>query len=187
MKPLAFLLPLVSASILLGAPRTTGSPNVEIQAAYLEDQADRAAQPIDVPKALQDDARHRRVVHLALDHHLLASADDYFHAGMIMQHGAVPPDFALARDLAKRAMALDPSNAEARWLYAAATDRYLQNSGSPQIYGTQYRMVNGRWTLEPFDSKAISDEERKRCGVQSLAERLRFIDQLNAQQQQTEH
>ena len=106
--------------------------------------------------------------------------DDDYHAAMVMQHGVKPDDFALARDLAKRAMELDPKKREAAWLYAAATDRYLWHTGKAQIYGTQYKKVEGRWTLEPFDPHGVTDDERLQHGVPPLAERLRFIEELNA-------
>jgi hypothetical protein len=37
--------------------------------------------------------------------------------------------------------------------------------GLPQIYGTQLISIDGRWTLEPFDRTAVTDEERARWAV----------------------
>jgi hypothetical protein len=154
--------------------------NLEVYVAFLNDQADRAGDIPDVAKVLRADEHRRHIVHLAIEHRTLATADDYYHAAMVMQHGMVPADFALARDLAARAMKLDPNHRQAAWLFAAATDRYLWRTGKPQIYGTQYKQVDGRWTLEPFDRTAVTDAERRKHEVSSLADRLRFIDELNA-------
>ena len=47
----------------------------------------------------------------------------------------------------------------ARWLAAAAYDRWLSDAGLPQKFGTQYRSEGGRWILLPVDS-STTDEER---------------------------
>ena len=158
--------------------------NPELLAAYLGDRADRSATSIDVEGTLARDEARRRVVRIAIEHHLLHTADDYLHAALVMHHGSKPEEFALARDLAKTAATKRPWLAEARWLYAAATDRYLQSIAKPQIFGTQYSQVNGRWTLEPFDANAVTDAERFRWRVAPAAERQRLMDELNAQSDQ---
>jgi hypothetical protein len=160
------------------------SVNPELLAAYLADRAERSAEITDREAAMKRDATRQNVVRIAIAGRALRTADDYLHAALVMQHGTTAGDFALARDLAKQAVALRPSLAEARWLYAATTDRYLRAIGKPQIYGTQYAQVDGRWTLEPFDPTAVTDEERARWRTHSLAERRRFIDELNSAQQQ---
>ena len=157
--------------------------NAELLAAYLADRADRTGEIEDVDAVLRRDAGRRDVVKAAIQVDALRTADDYFHAATVMQHGSDAGDFALARELAKKAVALRPWFAEARWLYAAATDRWLHATGKPQIYGTQYAMVNGKWSLEPFDANALTDEERASWRVQSVAERRKFIDELNQQSQ----
>jgi hypothetical protein len=117
------------------------------------------------------------VVRIAMARRALRTADDYYHAAMILHHGA---DSATARELAKKAVALRPSFAAARWLYAAATDRALQAAGKPQIFGTQSQQVDGRWTLEPFDPNAVDDTERARWRVRPLAETRRMLEEMNA-------
>jgi len=154
--------------------------NLEVYVAFLNDQADRAGDIPDVQKVLRADEQRRHIVQLAIASHTLTTADDLYHAAMVMQHGTKPEDFALARDLAAEAMKRDPTHRPAAWLYAAATDRWLWRTGKPQIYGTQYKQVNGKWTLEPFDRNAVTDDERLKHDVRPLAERLRFIDDLNS-------
>ncbi len=158
--------------------RYYGSLNAEVFMAFLEDQRDRSGD-IDREKGMQHDQKHRRIVHMAVDGQLLRTSDDYYHAGMIMQHGSTPDDYALARALAERAAALDPSNAPAVWLIAAATDRYLHSKGEPQIYGTQLKQVDGKWTLEPFNPRGATDDERLQHGIPVLAERLEEVEELN--------
>ena len=66
-----------------------------------------------------------------------------------------------------KATELDPDLAVARWLAAAAKDRYLWNVDKPQIYGTQFRRIDdGTWTLEPIDESAVTDEERAAWAVE---------------------
>jgi hypothetical protein len=159
------------------------STNPELLAAYLADRADRTG-PIQDPEAvMQRDRARQDVVRAGMTHKALRTADDYFHAAWITQHGSTPDAYDLARTLAKRAVRMRSWFAEARWLYAAATDRYLQSTGKPQVFGTQYRQVDGKWTLEPFDPAAISDAERARWRAHSVAEREQFIADLNKPRQ----
>lgn len=165
------------------AERFVIASNPELLAGYLSDREDRTGPIADPPAVMRRDAQRRNVVRLAIATRTIRTPADHLHAALVMQHGTTPDEFALARDLAKRAAEMEPSLAEARWLYAAATDRYLRSTGRPQIFGTQYQQVDGRWTLEPFDENGVTDEERARWRVHSLAERQRFIDELNAESQ----
>jgi hypothetical protein len=65
----------------------------------------------------------------------------------------------------------------ARWLAAAAQDRWLMAAGRPQRYGTQYRSRGGRWELWPVD-EATSDDERAAWDVPPLAEARRRAEEL---------
>lgn len=153
--------------------------NPELLAAYLADRADRSGEMEDAEAIMRRDRSRRDVVRLSRDRRLIRTAYDHLHAALIMQHGDSAEDIALARDLARQAVALRPWLAEARWLYAATTDRYLRMEGKPQIFGTQYRQVDGAWTLEPFDQSAVSDEERAKWRAHSLVKRREFIEGLN--------
>jgi hypothetical protein len=153
--------------------------NPELLAAYLSDREDRAGEIPDPATVMLRDASRRNIVRIAHALRSLRTADDYLHAALVMQHGSTAEDIAMARDFARKAVELRPWLAEARWLYAASTDRYLRQTGKPQIFGTQYSMIDGQWTLEPFDPAAITDEERARWRAHSVAERRKFIDELN--------
>jgi tetratricopeptide (TPR) repeat protein len=108
------------------------------------------------------------------------TADDFYHAAMVLQHGRDPEDYKLAHELSLKAAELDPEHSSARWLAAAAKDRYLQNIGKPQIYGTQFRKVDGTWTLDPIDETAVTDEERAKWGVPPLAKAKERAEAMNA-------
>ncbi|MBU0691301.1 hypothetical protein KKC97_04750 [bacterium] len=129
--------------------------------------------------AVEDARRLNRVKELVAGKEL-KTAQDYFNAALICQHGTDSTDYRLANELAKQAAALDTSYAAAKWLSAASWDRYLQSMGLPQIYGTQFRTDSaGVWTLEPIDTTAVTDEERARLGVPSLEEARRQAARMN--------
>lgn len=107
------------------------------------------------------------------------TAADYYHGAMIFQHGKTVDDFATAHRLALRAAELDPSNSEAKWLAAATLERELMTRGKPQRYATQFKRVDGRGVLYNVD-ESVSDEERARWGVPSLAEAKQAVERLNA-------
>jgi len=154
--------------------------NAELLRIYEEDQADRQGE-IDWSRvAPRDEARHGRVLELLAAGDVKA-ADDYFHAAMVLQHGSEPDDYRRAHELALKAVELDPDQRTAKWLAAAARDRYLQSVGEPQIYGTQFRLVDGTWTLDPIDEDAVTDEERARWGVPPLAEARRRAAEMNGE------
>lgn len=104
----------------------------------------------------------------------LQTAEDYFHAARLFQHGDTPEDAWQAHTLALRAC--DLGSQPARWMAAAAYDRWLMYQGRPQHYGTQY-VSDGRrqrlWDVDP----ATTDEERAAWGVPPLAEQLRKAEE----------
>jgi len=86
-------------------------------------------------------------------------ADDYWRAHELARKGA---------DLGHRG---------ARWLAAAAYDRWLMRQGKPQKYGTQYVPDGERWRLWE-DDPATTDEERKEWCVPPLAEAIRRAEEM---------
>jgi hypothetical protein len=154
----------------------------ELREMYEQDQADRAGGAIDWQTvSRRDEARRLRVREL-VEADVLRSADDRYHAATVLQHGNRPDDFRIAHELCIAALELEPDHDAARWLAAAAKDRHLQSIGEPQIYGTQFRKVDGRWTLDPIDPDAVSDAERARWGVPPLAEARARAARMNAPQ-----
>jgi hypothetical protein len=97
---------------------------------------------------------------------------------MVMQHGDTPEDYQRAHQWALRASELSPEHGTARWLAAAAKDRWLMNEGKPQLYGTQFIKKDDRWVLYEVDP-SVTDQERARWNVPPLAEAERRAEQMN--------
>jgi hypothetical protein len=95
---------------------------------------------------------------------------DSYHAAWLFNHGDSPDDAEFAYKLAERAIA--GGHSAARWLYAAAFDRWCMYSRRPQRFGTQI-VPDGRryrvWDTDP----ATTDEERAALDVPPLAEQHR--------------
>lgn len=160
-----------------------GPLNAELARLYEEDQKDRAG---DVDKldwnvvGKRDEARRQRV------HEIVAQggakeAADYVHAAMVYQHSQAAKDFKQAHDWCVKAVEIDPDYPGARWLAAAAEDRYRMNLGKPQLYGTQFRRdKDGPWYLYEVDP-SVTDEERAQWDVPPLARAKARVEALNAQ------
>ena len=157
------------------------SINRELYQMFQEDQGDRltGGAELDWSRIRERDAQHRARVKQMLDSGQVVAADDYYHAAMIFQHGDDTASYLLARKLALTAAELDSTNTTARWLAAASKDRYLWHIGKPQWYGTQLHMIDGKWTIDPIDTTAVTDEDRSDWQVPSLAEARRRAAQMN--------
>jgi hypothetical protein len=141
--------------------------NAEMTAIFDADQADRSSAAIDWSLVgPRDSARAARTKTL-LDNGALASADDYYHAAFVFQHGAEPNDYLLAHTLAMIAVAR--GRADASWIAAATLDRYLQRIGQKQIFGTQFVLGKSDTTQDPYDRQLLSDAIRKAVGVPPIA------------------
>lgn len=91
---------------------------------------------------------------------------------MIFQHGGDTLASSMAVKHMRKAIELDSSIN--KWLLAAAIDRDLMRRQKPQIYGTQYIIINGEtnWKRYEIDTTQVTDEERKLHNVETLAEQL---------------
>lgn len=94
---------------------------------------------------------------------------------MVFQHGEALDDYWRAHELAKNGAELGHHGA--RWLAAAAYDRWLMRQGKPQKYGTQYVREGERWRLRDVDP-ATTDEERGEWNVPPLAEALQRAEEM---------
>ncbi|HEY5800769.1 MAG TPA: hypothetical protein VIT92_11140 [Burkholderiaceae bacterium] len=158
------------------------SINRELAELFEADQADRRPAKVDwAVVEPRDRTRHARVKELAAAGAMKHSAD-FYHAAMIFQHGSKPEDYKQAQLWALRAVDLDPNNDGARWLAAAAEDRYLHTTGKPQVWGTQYvKPQTARlFTMEPFDRSKKTDAQRIAMKVPTLAESQAKLAQMNA-------
>ncbi len=142
--------------------------NHEIRDIYQADQADRVAGPaIDWAVVAPRDAARRQRVRSLADAGALQHSDDFLHAAFVMQHGEKPEHFRQAHLWSLKAAELDPYNKSARWLACASEDRWLQSSGKPQVWGTQFGPDG---VAEPFDRSARTDAQRADMGVPTVAE-----------------
>src|SRR5688572_5059066 len=161
------------------APSTTDNP--ELARLYAEDQKDREQGPnanIDWTAVSKRDGERRERVRQIVGQGGATTSADYYHAAMVFQHGSEVSDYDEAHRLAVKAVELDPANKSAKWLAAAAKDRSLMWQGKPQLYGTQFKKVDGRWILWEVDP-SITDEERTRWNVPSLEEAKKKAETLN--------
>ena len=191
MLPFAFAR-VLGASLLLSltfagaaSAQTEPSPpdHAELAALHAADQSDRAGpmDRIDFEVLLERDGLRRDRVRELMAMGALRTARDYYHGAMILQHGHDTTDFRQAHELARRAMALDSTDRRVRYLVAASWDRYLMTAGQPQWYGTQFRRATpgSAWELHPVDTSKVTDAERLRLGVGTLAEQRARADLLN--------
>jgi hypothetical protein len=150
------------------SPTASEATNAEMTAIFVADQTAR-----DNPATIDwsvvgpaDNARRART-QVLLVAGLLKSADDFYHAAYVFQHGDEADDYLKAHALALAAVAR--GNSKASWIAAATLDRYLQRIGQPQIYGTQFLHNAGKpWTQEPYKRDLLPDTLREATGVPSL-------------------
>ena len=154
--------------------------NPEMAAIYAADQASRTGTAIDWEIVKREDALRKRRVRELLDTGGLRTGADFVAAAFIFQHGDEAQDYLLAHVLATHAVAL--GDRDGRWIAAAALDRYLQATGAPQIYGTQYHARPGEAvTMEPYDTALLPDAIRAGAQVPSLAQQQARREEYEAQ------
>ncbi len=141
----------------------------ELRALLAADQDDRAGGRLGAEAIDRDRVRLRRVKEL-LEAGAVENAEDLYCAAMILQHGSLLEDYWQAHQLAKASS--EAGHAPARWLAAAAYDRWLMHQGQRQHFGTQYfSMGGGPLRLWEVD-RATTDEERARWDVPPLRDAL---------------
>lgn len=154
------------------------SHEAELRSLYLADQQDRMnldeGRLTPAEMVQRDRLRRRRVDELVAAGEV-TTANDYFHAAMIFQHGGELHCFWRAHELALNAVELGHEGEawwnSAAWLAAASYDRWLMWQGKPQKYGTQYVVEGGDRLLWEVDPET-TDEERALWNVPCLADAL---------------
>jgi hypothetical protein len=155
--------------------------NLRLSAMYAEDQRARTTKPIDWSKVAPMDKAHQDEALKLLSAGKVRTANDYFHAAMLFQHGNSTEDYQLAYSLARLSVALNPSNKRALWLSAASWDRILMSKDVPQWYATQYRRPSPEAPMELYkvDESAVTDEERAALNVPSLQQARAMLTEIN--------
>jgi hypothetical protein len=164
---------LLIASAAPAAGQVAAAPaasNPEMRAMFEADQGARlGTAKIDWTVLGKEDAARKARTRMLLDRGALNTADDYYQAAFIFQHGDSPEDFLMAHALAVAATA--KGHPKGAWIAAASLDRYLQNIGQKQIYGTQYRTPEGgATTQDPYDRALVPDALRQALGVPDQAD-----------------
>lgn len=106
----------------------------------------------------------------------IRTADDFYRAAFMFQHGDNYKSYSLAVTLAAVSMLLGES--WAKNFYTKTIDRFLLSLNQPQIFFTQYVMHKGRWSLSPYN-KNISSKVRKLFGAETLKKALEGEKKLN--------
>lgn len=111
----------------------------------------------------------------------LRSAQDNYHAALVMLYGEDVAHFDLARIFARRAAALGEPRS---WsVIAAAWDRALLARGQPQRFGTQFVREQGRWSLGRVDPH-VNDFQRALYGVPPLWVQEQNVAQLRRREEE---
>jgi hypothetical protein len=161
----------------------TPQDNAELTRLHNEDQSDRTpadGKAIDWSKvAPRDKARLARTKEIYSQNQLI-TANDYYHAALILQHGNVPEDFLLAHEFCVVAITKGKNDKQTRWLAAASEDRFLMNIGRPQRFGTQYQAYPATAPYKLYEvDKGVTDELRRNMNTPSLAEARQREIELN--------
>src|SRR5262249_14650366 len=119
--------------------------NEELSRIFAEDQADRTpkdGKDIDWKVISPRDQKRQTRVRELYEKGELHTGLDYFHAGLVFQHGSKPEDYLLAHELAVLAAVKGAKGGLS--LAAATEDRFLMSINRPQRFGTQYKGVVGK-------------------------------------------
>ena len=160
--------------ILLSASSFAQQPLSPVRSIFVQDQRDRgnpladngrdtlsAADAKKLPHVsdeemyTRDIARRKQVAALLHDGKL-QTAEDFFYAALVFQHGSTADDYLLAHVLAMDALAKGDTGG--RELAALTLDRYLQAAGKKQVFGTQFSDARYSFSLQHPDDKNLSEE-----------------------------
>jgi len=59
---------------------------------------------------------------------------------------------------------------------AMLIDRVLMHQGLPQRYGTQFKMIQGRWVVHPIEDEDRLEERRQAMGLPSMDEYMTLLE-----------
>ena len=170
--------------------QTSSEVSDELLALYEADQADRRHSAPPTPEMWQgisrrDGERRARVMELIREDRVRSAADMY-HAAMVLQHGEGSDDILLAHILATAAAY--EGDERGKWLSAAALDRYLHRTRTPQRLGTQYVKASAEdpyemdpdaeWSQGAYEAW-LPDTIRQVFGVEGRAEQAARAEQMN--------
>jgi len=155
--------------------------NVELKKMYEEDQKAREEEKINWKELTKQDSIRRCLVKDMIKQNMLSTSNDYYHAAMVFQHGKDSTSYKLAWDYSLKASMMDTANTNARWLSAASYDRYLISKGKPQVYGTQFIILDKKYYLQDIDTTKVTDIERKYYGTRTIEEIKEYLTKQNGE------
>ena len=171
-----------AASATPQLPHPDAEPSAALAVLYAMDLEEHAAvPPVHTPdyRALRERDRERRArADAALGALGAASGPspvDLYHAAWLFNHGEHPAEAKRAHELARAAA--ERGHAPARWLAAAAFDRWCMYEGRPQRYGTQFVPDGRRYRLWDVEV-ATTDAERAAWDVPPLAAQLERAEEM---------
>lgn len=142
-------------------------------------EADQSDRKNNHPNLDKNDEMRLQEAYQLIEANQLKTANDYFNAAVILQHGQSTNDYLKANELAKESVQLNPDLREAKILIGQSQDRYLRSTGKEQWYGTHFQMINDKRYVYPIDTTALTDQERQELGFSSLAELLEKYNKLH--------
>lgn len=162
-------------------PEAQGAASKELLKLVADDQAIRQnfnLKKIDTQEMQNGDLRRRTRVSELFAAGCLKTADDYFSAALIFQHGEISDHYYQTFIWAKRSAEL--GNVGAKQLSALAIDRYLVSVNKNQIFGSQFYtfMSNPCFCMVPVD-KSYTESFRKNIAGATLKERYHFMASMN--------
>jgi GNAT superfamily N-acetyltransferase len=134
-----------------------------LQRLVAEDQAERTQAGRDQVDETGDQRRAQTMERLLATPKRL-SADDCYAVAWLRHHSADPRS---GQAFAGAQWAVQGGCDPARWLFAAALDRFLVARGEMQHYGTQFHKTWRGWKLHPFRAET-TDAERAAWDVPPL-------------------
>ncbi len=160
-------------------PLTAEEVSAEVARLFAEDQADRLDTSINWEEVGPRDAARLARVKQLYHGEVLQSGLDYFHAAMVLQHSGSADDHLLAHEFC--IVAISQGVEQAKWLAAASEDRFLQNIGRLQRFGTQYRKDSADSPWSPGEiSPEVEDSLCRALNVPPRFQAQAQADEMNA-------
>jgi hypothetical protein len=152
--------------------RLSVTNNAELKYLHEQDQSDRSpalGKTEDWNAIVTRDQMRRERVKALFRAGRIRTADDYYHAAMVLQHGDKPEDFLLAHEFCVAAIVEGKNDKESRWLGASAEDRLLMALDRPQRFGTQFRSDGDDPTMHLYEvDDGLTDDFRRLMDTDSL-------------------
>jgi hypothetical protein len=143
----------------------------ELEKLFKQDQSDRRNKKIreDFEKLSERDLGRRKKANGILKKGEVKTGRDFYIMSMLYQHGPNITDTKKAVKFAKKS--IDLGYEDAKWMFAATTDRLLTRQGRKQKFGTQFFMdlKTKKVRIMPVN-KRTTDKMRKEFNVPTLKE-----------------